>query len=183
MSRRRLTKVLLVAALSAPLAGCGGGMFGGGFDPTDLLGFLDTKKPLPGERKAVFPEGVPGVDRGVPPEMVKGSPGALAAREQVQQAAQPQYAPQQPEPSGPQQAAVAPAQTEEAPPPATRPPPPAARPKAPSKRRSVTAPPPDPEPAEQAEPAPQPQPQQAQPAPSSSPFPSVAPRQSGTFTR
>ena len=30
------------------------------------------KKPLPGERRAVFPEGVPGVPQGVPREMVKG---------------------------------------------------------------------------------------------------------------
>lgn len=180
---RRITRVLLVAVLSAPLAGCGGGMFGGGFDPTDLLGFLDTKKPLPGERKPVFPEGVPGVDRGVPPDMVRGSPGALAARQQVEQGMQPQVQPQPGEPAAGQQAAVAPPQAEEAPPPATRPPPPAARPKAPTKRRSVTAPPPDPEPAEQAQPAPQPQ--QAQPAPSSSPFPSPfsQPKQSGTFTR
>ena len=33
---------------------------------------FDNKKPLPGERRAVFPEGVPGVPQGVPPELVKG---------------------------------------------------------------------------------------------------------------
>jgi hypothetical protein len=32
----------------------------------------DSKKKLPGERKPVFPEGVPGVASGVPPEMVRG---------------------------------------------------------------------------------------------------------------
>src|ERR1700719_198891 len=32
----------------------------------------DSKKKLPGERKPVFPEGVPGVATGVPPEMVRG---------------------------------------------------------------------------------------------------------------
>jgi hypothetical protein len=32
-----------------------------------------TKKPLPGERKPVFPEGIPGVAQGVPPELVKGN--------------------------------------------------------------------------------------------------------------
>ena len=34
--------------------------------------WFNQKKPLPGERKAVFPEGVPGVPQGVPPEMVQG---------------------------------------------------------------------------------------------------------------
>ena len=33
---------------------------------------FDTKKKLPGERKPVFPDGVPGVTSGVPPEMMKG---------------------------------------------------------------------------------------------------------------
>jgi hypothetical protein len=32
----------------------------------------DTKKKLPGDRKEVFPDGVPGVTSGVPPELVKG---------------------------------------------------------------------------------------------------------------
>jgi hypothetical protein len=31
------------------------------------------KKKLPGDRKPVFPEGVPGVAQGVPPELVKGN--------------------------------------------------------------------------------------------------------------
>ena len=43
------------------------------FDPSDLLDFLDTKKKLPGERKPVFPEGVPGLEQGVPKELYKGS--------------------------------------------------------------------------------------------------------------
>ena len=44
-----------------------------GFDPSDLLDFLDTKKKLPGERKPVFPEGVPGLEQGVPKDLYKGS--------------------------------------------------------------------------------------------------------------
>ena len=44
------------------------------FDPTDIARIsLDTKKKLPGERKPVFPEGVPGVQQGVPPELIKGN--------------------------------------------------------------------------------------------------------------
>ena len=35
--------------------------------------WFDTKKPLPGERKELFPAGVPGVSRGVPPDLVKGN--------------------------------------------------------------------------------------------------------------
>jgi hypothetical protein len=62
----RLSRILLTAiALTLPLAGCES------LDP-DNWSFLDTKKKLPGERRDVFPEGVPGVRQGVPPELVKG---------------------------------------------------------------------------------------------------------------
>ncbi|MBZ0124631.1 MAG: hypothetical protein K8F31_12185, partial [Roseovarius sp.] len=48
-------------------------LFAGGcesFDLTDL--FPDGKKKLAGERRPVFPDGVPGVPQGVPPELMKG---------------------------------------------------------------------------------------------------------------
>src|SRR5712671_3924721 len=38
----------------------------------DNLDFFDSKKKLPGDRRPVFPEGVPGVATGVPPELVRG---------------------------------------------------------------------------------------------------------------
>jgi hypothetical protein len=38
-----------------------------------MLDFLDTKKKLAGDRKPVFPEGVPGLEQGVPKELYKGS--------------------------------------------------------------------------------------------------------------
>ena len=38
-----------------------------------MLDFLDTKKKLPGERKPVFPDGVPGLEQGVPKELYKGA--------------------------------------------------------------------------------------------------------------
>ena len=38
-----------------------------------MLDFLDTKKKLPGDRKPVFPEGVPGLEQGVPKDLYKGS--------------------------------------------------------------------------------------------------------------
>ena len=52
------------------------------FDPTDIFSsdMFDTKKKLPGDRRAVFPEGTPGVSQGVPQELVKGyQPPAGAA--------------------------------------------------------------------------------------------------------
>jgi hypothetical protein len=69
---RMRSRVFTVAALalSVALAGCDS------FDPLDKLSELDimgvSKKPLQGERRAVFDSGVPGVPQGVPPEMVKG---------------------------------------------------------------------------------------------------------------
>jgi len=59
-----------VLALGLVLGGCES------FDPLDKLAELDimgvSKKPLQGERRAVFDSGVPGVPQGVPPEMVRG---------------------------------------------------------------------------------------------------------------
>jgi hypothetical protein len=56
-------------AFALALAGCES------FDPPELF---NTKKPLPGERRAVFPEGVPGAPKGIPPEMIKGNQTAEA---------------------------------------------------------------------------------------------------------
>ena len=80
---QRLIATAVLIALSGALAGCGST---GNFDPSDLLDFLDTKKKLPGDRKPVFPEGVPGLEQGVPKDLYKGSrqqvddPNAQAAR-------------------------------------------------------------------------------------------------------
>src|SRR5215218_7972690 len=67
---QRLIAATILIALSSALAGCGSM---GNFDPSDLLDFLDTKKKLPGERKPVFPDGVPGLEQGVPRELYRGS--------------------------------------------------------------------------------------------------------------
>src|SRR6201995_164885 len=79
---QRLIAAAVLIALCSALAGCGSS-FGSGFDPTDLLDWLDTKKKLPGERKPVFPEGVPGLEQGVPKDLYKGAqqddPNAQAA--------------------------------------------------------------------------------------------------------
>ncbi len=39
----------------------------------DFNPFGTSKKPLPGERRAVFPEGVPGVQQGVPRELMRSN--------------------------------------------------------------------------------------------------------------
>lgn len=74
----RLFATALVLLFAGALGGCGSL---GAWDPTDLLDFLDTKKRAPGERKPVFPEGVPGISQGVPKDLVRGSPEARAAAE------------------------------------------------------------------------------------------------------
>ena len=59
-------------------------------DPTDIMDnlFATQKKPLPGERKPLFPQGTPGVQQGLPPELVKGyqPPPAIDATEEAQAA-------------------------------------------------------------------------------------------------
>jgi hypothetical protein len=77
---QRLIAVTIAVVLSGLVAGCSS-MSSMNFDPTDLLDFLDTKKKLPGDRRAVFPEGVPGVEQGVPKDLYKG---AAAQQEQQQ---------------------------------------------------------------------------------------------------
>jgi outer membrane biosynthesis protein TonB len=70
-SMRRMQSIVLLVALAATmpvLAGCSS------LDPDqwDFFG-LNEKKKLPGDRKQLFPEGVPGVSQGIPPEYVKGN--------------------------------------------------------------------------------------------------------------
>src|ERR1700737_3815365 len=68
---QRLIAASVLVALSGALAGCSSGL--SNWAPTDLLDWLDTKKKLPGERKPVFPEGVPGLEQGVPKDLYKGA--------------------------------------------------------------------------------------------------------------
>lgn len=171
---QRLIAAAILAAMSVTLAGCGGGTF----DPTDLMDWFDTKKKIPGERKPVFPEGVPGVEQGVPRELYKGAqqqepPPPVAEAPPAPEPRAKRSAPKSTARSAPR--SVAPAQDgpdadegAAAAPPA---PPPPARPK----RQRITAPPPDP--------APPPQQQQAAPPAQSSPTPFPAPLPSGSFSR
>src|SRR6201746_2144227 len=85
MRSQRLIAAAVLIALSGALAGCSSGL--SNWDPTDLLDFLDTKKKLPGERKAVFPDGVPGLEQGVPKELYKGSAQERLDQQNAQAAA------------------------------------------------------------------------------------------------
>jgi outer membrane biosynthesis protein TonB len=68
---RAMHRVVLLAAFAAfasTLAACSN------FDPDKLDVFgLNEKKKLPGERRELFPQGVPGVTQGIPPEYMKGN--------------------------------------------------------------------------------------------------------------
>lgn len=179
----RLIAAAVLIAFTGVLGGCSS------FDPSDMLDFLDTKKKLPGDRKPVFPEGVPGLEQGVPREMYKGAqqqpdPNAPAV------AALPAEPP--PEPAKPAKGAKAtksrqPAATAAAPAdapagevdgeaqPEAAPPTAAPQPKHKIVRRRTTAPPPE-QPVQQ-----QAQPTQTTQQQSQGAFP--APLPSGSFSR
>src|SRR4029078_3513424 len=67
----RATLCPALAIRTVGLAGCSGGF---DMDKLDIFG-LSEKKKLPGERKDLFPGGVPGVTQGIPPEYIQGNPG------------------------------------------------------------------------------------------------------------
>ena len=79
-SQRLIASAVLISFCGV-LAGCSSSM--DDFDPSSMLDFLDNKKKLPGKREQVFPEGVPGIEQGVPKDLYKTN----IEREQQQQAA------------------------------------------------------------------------------------------------
>jgi hypothetical protein len=175
---QRLIAASLLIALSGAVAGCASQI--SSFDPLDWLDWLDTKKKLPGDRKPVFPDGVPGLEQGVPKSLYKGTQQEVDQNTQAAAAAVP------PPPSdtkpkrtaksnSKQQTDTANADPSAAPEEDTT----AAAPPVPKKkiaRQRTTAPPPD-QPADT-----QPVVQSAQPAQQSAvPFP--APLPGNTFTR
>lgn len=160
---RRMQRIVLLATFVTvvpALAGCAN------FDPDSLDIFgLSEKKKLPGDRKPVFPEGVPGVTQGVPPQYIKGNtPSADAA-----------LAPDQAAPPAPAPVAAAPAEPKPKPKrkAAAKPKPVAAAPVQPVSQQPRQAP---------AQTQSQPWPQGSAPAPSgTAAWP--APPPSGTFSR
>lgn len=182
----RRTPRLIAAAVLIAFAGILGGC--SSFDPSDMLDFLDTKKKLPGDRKPVFPEGVPGLEQGVPREMYKGAaqqqpdpnaPAVAALPAEPPPEAKPAKGAKAKKTKQPASTAAAPAEAPagevdgeaqpEAAPPTAAPPP-----KQKIVRKRTTAPPPD-QPVQQAQPTQTTQ-QQSQGA-----FP--APMPSGSFSR
>lgn len=179
---QRVIAMTLLAVISTTLGACSGG----NFDPTDMMDWFDTKKKIPGDRRPVFPEGVPGVEQGVPKDLYKGA--ASQNQPPVAEAAPPAPAPapKAKHRSNSKSAArsapatepaqdAAPSESEEGGAAAV----PAAPPPPKVKRKRITAPPPD---------APAPQAQQSAPPPaaaapqqSTTPFP--APLPSGGFSR
>jgi hypothetical protein len=185
---QRLIAAAVAIAFSGVLAGCSSSL--SNFDPSDLLDFLDTKKKLPGERKPVFPDGVPGLEQGVPKELYKGSRQEQIDQQNAAVAAAAAAPPPEPAPKAKRAAkgkgkqpatagtdpAAAPAADADAVPEeegGTAAAPPAPKPKKIARKRT-TAPPSDQ--------TVQPAGQSAAPAQqSAAPFP--APMPSGTFTR
>ncbi|MCK1277628.1 hypothetical protein IVB46_20655 [Bradyrhizobium sp. 61] len=178
----RLIAAAVLIAFTGILGGCSS------FDPSDMLDFLDTKKKLPGDRKPVFPEGVPGLEQGVPREMYKGAaqqqpdpnaPAVAALPAEPPPEARPAKGAKAKKTKQPASASTAPAEAPagevdgeaqpEAAPPTAAPPP-----KQKIVRKRTTAPPPD-QPVQQAQPTQTTQ-QQSQGA-----FP--APMPSGSFSR
>jgi hypothetical protein len=67
MMRTKVTLIVAGLFVLPILGGCSD------FDADKLDFFnMNKEKKLPGERKPLFPEGVPGVSQGIPPELVKG---------------------------------------------------------------------------------------------------------------
>ncbi|MDR3490207.1 MAG: hypothetical protein P4M05_35695 [Bradyrhizobium sp.] len=169
---QRLIAAAVLVSLSVVLAGCSDSL--SNWDPTDFLDFLDTKKKIPGERKPVFPDGVPGLEQGVPKELYKGSAQEQIDQQNAQAAAAASASAGAPKSKqaksrNTQPAAAAAGEDGSTPP----------KPKKVVHHRT-TKPPPDQQqtaqPAQPAQPA-----QSAQPQQSAAPFP--APMPSGTFTR
>ena len=61
-----------------------------------MLDFLDTKKKLPGERKPVFPEGVPGLEQGVPKDCTRAPSRSRWTSRTPRQRLPPRRPPQEP---------------------------------------------------------------------------------------
>jgi len=95
-------------ALALVLGGC---TAGGQFDPTEVLSsdIFNTKKTLQGDREPLFPNGVPGAETGVPPDLVKGyqPPPEQAATENADTTIKPEAAPAKPKPKPKPKPAVA----------------------------------------------------------------------------
>lgn len=105
--RRLLRAALLALPIALGVAGC---------ETMEKLNpFVEKQTPLPGERKPLFPEGVPGVEFGAPPPQPSNSnipiSPAIGASEQQQAPAQIEQQPQTARAPQPAQPAPAPSKS------------------------------------------------------------------------
>src|SRR3984957_10079700 len=175
---KRLIAASVLVALSGALAGCSTGM--SSFDPMDWLDWLGNQKKKQGDRKPVFPDGVPGLEQGVPKSLYKGAqqePDPNAQQEAAVPPPPPDTKSKKTAKKGKQQPAAATASTDPAAAPEEDNT--AAAPPAPKKkivRQRTTAPPPDQDAQQSGATQPAPTAQQSGAA-----FPAPVP--GGTFTR
>lgn len=73
MSKRRIVSILAAVLLAAGVSGCADGISGIQDQLHEWNPMGSGKKRLTGDRRAMFPEGVPGVQQGVPPQLMKGA--------------------------------------------------------------------------------------------------------------
>jgi hypothetical protein len=106
-TRRVSSRVLIGTTVALVLCGC---TPGGQFDPTELISsdVFTSKKTLQGDREPVFPNGVPGAETGVPPDLVKGyQPPPEQAADNADSAIKPAAAPAKPKPKPKPKPAIA----------------------------------------------------------------------------
>jgi hypothetical protein len=74
MAQRTHSSLLRAAAALGFILALAGCTKGGQFDPTEMFNsdVFDSKTKLKGDRVPLFPNGVPGTETGVPPDLVKG---------------------------------------------------------------------------------------------------------------
>jgi hypothetical protein len=111
MPGRRYSTLFRVGSALALLFALGACTAGGQFDPTEVVStdIFNTKKKLAGDREPVFPQGVPGAESGVPPDLVKGyqPPPEPVAAEAADAAAKTSAAADKPKPRPKPKPAVA----------------------------------------------------------------------------
>jgi hypothetical protein len=74
MATERISSVMRAGAALVFVLALAACTPGGQFDPTEVVSsdIFNSKKRISGDREPVFPQGVPGAESGVPPDLVRG---------------------------------------------------------------------------------------------------------------